>query len=148
MKPYHSRLFGWHRDTHMIAHIAVMYPETHVPFVPHICVSESGKHWFRSWFAAYSGPSHYLNQWWAIIDKTFRNKFQWNLIKIQIFSFRKMRLKMSSVIWQPFCPRGDWLNFRPKHKTVRVIHIILGFWNKTLVMLTYWVTYLIWHSTE
>ena len=26
---------------------------------------------------------------------------------IQNFSFMKMHLKMSSVIWQPFCPRGD-----------------------------------------
>ena len=32
-----------------------------------------------------------------------------NWIEILTFSFRKMRLKMSSVKWQPFCPGGDEL---------------------------------------
>ena len=34
---------------------------THLPLVPHMCVSESDQYWFRSWFGAYSAPSHYLN---------------------------------------------------------------------------------------
>ena len=36
---------------------------THLPLGPHICVTESGQHWFRSWLIAYSTPSHYLNQY-------------------------------------------------------------------------------------
>ena len=47
---------------------------THLPLVLHICVSESGQHWFRWWLVTYSAPSHYLNQWWVI-----RTKLQWNL---------------------------------------------------------------------
>ena len=31
------------------------------------------------------------------------------LIKIQIFSFKKMHLKISSAKWRPFCPAGDEL---------------------------------------
>ena len=47
--------------------------------MPHICVSESGQHWFRQWLVAYSAPSHYLNQCWVIVNWTHRNKLQWNL---------------------------------------------------------------------
>ena len=35
------------------------------------------------------------------------NKFQWHLIKIQNFSFAKIRLKLSSAKWRPLCPGGD-----------------------------------------
>ena len=51
---------------------------THLPLVPHICVSESGQHWFRWWLVAYSAPSQYLNQCWIVVNCTIRNKFQWN----------------------------------------------------------------------
>ena len=51
---------------------------THLPLVPHMCVSELGQHWFRQWFVAYSAPSHYLNQCWVIVNWTVRNKLQWN----------------------------------------------------------------------
>ena len=33
----------------------------HLPLVPHICVIESGQHWFRKWLVTYSASSHYLN---------------------------------------------------------------------------------------
>ena len=35
------------------------------------------------------------------------------LVKIQIFSFMKMHLKIASVKWQPFCPGGDELTDIP-----------------------------------
>ena len=38
---------------------------------------------------------------------TYFNEF---LFEIQIFSFKKMHLNMSSAKWRPFCPRGDELN--------------------------------------
>ena len=31
------------------------------------------------------------------------------LFEIQVFSFKKMRLNMSSAKWRPFCPGGDEL---------------------------------------
>ena len=46
--------------------------------MPHICVSESGQHWFREWLVAYSAPSHYLNQCWVIVNWTLRNTLLWN----------------------------------------------------------------------
>ena len=36
-------------------------------------------HWFRQWLVAWSAPSHYLNQWWNIVNSNLRNKLQWNL---------------------------------------------------------------------
>ena len=50
---------------------------THLPLVPHICISESGWHWFRKCLVVYSAPSHYLKQCWNIVDWTLRNKLQW-----------------------------------------------------------------------
>ena len=29
-----------------------------------------GRHWFRQWLVAWSAPSHYLKQWWNIINWT------------------------------------------------------------------------------
>ena len=51
---------------------------THLPLVPHVCISESSQHWFRYRFLACSAPSHYLNQCWLIANWTLRNKLQWN----------------------------------------------------------------------
>ena len=48
-------------------------------------------------------PSHYLNQCWIFLIGPLRTNF--NVISIEsfIFSFTKMRLKMSSEKWRPFC---------------------------------------------
>ena len=42
-------------------------------------------------------------------------------IEILTFSFKKMRLKMSSVKWQPFCPGGDELI------QATATHVMIGF---------------------
>ena len=86
-------------------------PLSHHPLVPHICVSESGQHWFRYWLVTYSAPSHYLDQCWVVDNWTLRNKFQWDFNQIQNFSFIKTHLKISSGKWRPFCPGGDELNW-------------------------------------
>ena len=52
---------------------------THLPRVPHICVSELGRHWFRYWLVACLAQSHYLNKCFLIVNWTLRNKLQWNL---------------------------------------------------------------------
>ena len=52
-------------------------------------------------------PSHYLNQWWNIVNWTLGNKLQWNLI---LYLYKKMHLKMSSGNWQPFCLGLNVLN--------------------------------------
>ena len=54
-------------------------------------------------------PSHYLNQCWVIVSWTLRNKLQWNINRIQNFSFTKIHRKILSAKWQPFCPGGDEL---------------------------------------
>ena len=54
-------------------------------------------------------PSHYLNQCLVIVNWTLRRNFSEILIKIQIFSFTEMHLKISTAKCQPFCPGGDEL---------------------------------------
>ena len=84
---------------------------THLPPVSHICRNELGQHWFRQWLAPCSAPGHYLNQCWLVINWIFRNKLRWNSgqNKNKNFSFMKMRFKMSSANWRPFCLGGDEL---------------------------------------
>ena len=40
----------------------------HLPLVPHICVSESGQHWFGWWLVAYSAPGLCLGQCWVSVS--------------------------------------------------------------------------------
>ena len=47
--------------------------------MPRICVNELDHHCFRQWGVAYSVPSHYLNQWWLIVNWTHRNTFSRSL---------------------------------------------------------------------
>ena len=82
---------------------------THLPLVPHVCVSESHQHWLRLWLVAYSAPSHYLNQCWDIVNWTLGTNFSEISIKRKDLSFTKMQMKISSAKWQPFCPGGDEL---------------------------------------
>ena len=49
--------------------------------MPHIRVSELGQHWFWQWLVACSAPSHYLNQFWLIVNWIPGNKFQLNLYR-------------------------------------------------------------------
>ena len=79
---------------------------THLPLVPHICVSELGQDWFRQWLVACSAPSHYPNQCSLIVNWTLRNKLQWKSKRNSIISFKKIRLKMASAKWRPFY-RGE-----------------------------------------
>ena len=52
---------------------------------------------------AWSAPSHYLNQYWNIVDWTLGTNFSQTLIRIQTFSSKKIYLKMLSAKWRPFC---------------------------------------------
>ena len=60
--------------------------------MPHICVSESGGHWFRYFFKPILG---YCRLGTNVNDI---------LIKLQNFSIKKMHLNISSAKWWPFCP--------------------------------------------
>ena len=76
---------------------------THLPLMPHICVNGFCQHW------SCAVPSHYLNQYWIIINWTFGNNLQWNSNQNTKFSFMKMHLIISSPKRRPFCPGGDEL---------------------------------------
>ena len=78
--------------------------------MPHICISESGQHWFRQRLVAYSVPSHYLNQCWKIVNWTLRNKIQWNLnrnsyVFIQENASENIVCEMAAIL-----SRGRWVN--------------------------------------
>ena len=86
---------------------------THWGRVTHICVIKLSNHWFRLWLATWPVPSHYLNQCWNSVNWTRGTNFNKILMKIQQFSFKKMRLKMSSGKWCPFCLGLSVLNALP-----------------------------------
>ena len=90
--------------------IVVVVFLTHLPLVPHICVSELGHHLFRWWLVACSAPSHYLNKCWFTINWTTRNTFQWNLNRNFIIFIQQKHLKMSSAKMAAILSRGRWIN--------------------------------------
>ena len=93
------------------------YPLTHLPLVPHICVNELGRQWFRWWVFACSAPSHYLNQCWLVVNwQPFRNNCSEIWIKIQNLSYKKMHFEMSSVKWRAFCQGEMSQELIPKPK--------------------------------
>ena len=79
------------------------YPLTHWSRGTHICVSklsilgsDNGR------LVAWSAPSHYLNQYWDIVNLTLGNKLQWNLnrneyIFIQENAFENVVWKLAAI---------------------------------------------------
>ena len=60
--------------------------------------------WSSLWLAAFSAPSHYVNQWWLVAISTLQNKLKKNVN--QNCHLRKCIGKMSSAEWKLFflCP--------------------------------------------
>ena len=72
------------------------------------CVSELSQYWFRWWLLAWSAPSHYLNQWWNIVNQTLGKKLQWNLkqnsfVFIQENALENVVWKMVAILSLPEC---------------------------------------------
>ena len=112
---------------------------THLSLVPHICVSELRQHWFRSWFVAYSAPSHRLNQCWVKVNLTLETflgtKFSEIFIKTQNFPFTKMHLKILSAQSQSFDPVG----YECMASTQKKIILILVFVQQMAPFLWNWM---------
>ena len=85
---------------------------THLPLVPHICVSELVQHWFRWWHGAKEATNHYLNQYWTSAEVLSIGLLGRNFSKIQIgILFLKKRIGNCRLPkWWPLCPGGDELN--------------------------------------
>ena len=85
----------------------------------HICISESGQHWFRQWLGAWSAPNHYLNQCWILLIGPLGINFSEMAIEINTFWLKKCT-------WNVFCElaailsRGRWVNNLVKRKLVTV----------------------------
>ena len=86
-----------------------MAPLTHLPLVPHICVSESGQHWSRQWLVAYSAPSHYLDQSWIIVNWTLKNKHLWNYDQNYTFFIQEDAFENAVCEIAAISSRGDEL---------------------------------------
>ena len=62
--------------------------------------------WFIQWFVAWTVPSHYLNQWWYIVNWTLWNKLQWNHDRNLNTFFPENTL--GNVVCEIACFTGDW----------------------------------------
>ena len=82
---------------------------THWGWEMHICSSESDQHLFRWGLVPCSVPSHYLNNWWIIVNWIPGNKFQLNLNQNAVFTqenwFTNITFKMVAIssYHQPQC---------------------------------------------
>ena len=52
----------------------------HQGWVMHICIVKPKHHLFRYWCVIWLASSHFLNQSWIIVNRSLRNRLQWNLI--------------------------------------------------------------------
>ena len=77
------------------------------PLVPNICICESGQFWFKLWFVAYSAPSHYLNQYWVIVNWTLRNKLHYDWLHA-IFVCQCDHREISQIILDMFSAKFLW----------------------------------------
>ena len=80
-------------------------------WVTHICINNLGNHWFRWWLFAHLAPSHYLNQWWHIINWTIGLNCQWNLDQNSpVFIHKNVSENVvciiAAIFSQPHC--GNW----------------------------------------
>ena len=71
-------------------------------------------------------PSHYLNQWWNIVDWTAGNKLQWNLkwnsyIFIQENVFESFDCKIVAIVSRPQC-----------------VNVLMYCWEMMMEMWTWW----------
>ena len=69
----------------------------------HICNSKLDHHWFRQWIVAWPVPSHYLNQYWNIVNWTLRNKFQWYINWNSNVFIQENVSKMANILSRPQC---------------------------------------------
>ena len=84
---------------------------THWGRVTLICVSRLDNPCFRLYLVAYSGPSHYLNQWWHIVNYALRNTFWCNIIWnskvfIQEDAFGNIVCEKVGILSRPQCVKG------------------------------------------
>ena len=77
--------------------------------MPHICVSESGPHWFRWCLVAYA-PGHYLTQCWVMPIGLLGTLFSEILIKIKhihlqkgIWNYRLQNVQGGWIKWRQDC---------------------------------------------
>ena len=76
---------------------------THWGPVMHICLTNLYHHWFRQWLVVCLVPSQYLNQCCIMSTGPLGTNLSQIVFEIQIFSFKKMHLKMLSGKYQPIC---------------------------------------------
>ena len=81
---------------------------THCGWVTHICISK------LAIIGSDQATSHYLNQWWNIVNWNLTNTSQWNLnrnsyIFIQENAFENVICEMAAILSQPQCVKLDQL---------------------------------------
>ena len=82
----------------------------HLLLVSHVCVSESGQHWFEWWLFAYSTPGHCSGQSWVIVNW---NMLQWNFnLNANLFISENAS---EDIVCEmvPFLPRRRWVKSHP-----------------------------------
>ena len=96
-------------------------------------------HWFSQWLGSWSAPSHYLNQYWNIVNSKLRDKLQWDLqqnscIFIPKSAFQNVVCEMAAILSRPLLPEADdllrdviftqWWIQRSLNKTNFLMHFL------------------------
>ena len=127
-QPFHSSRHSIQIDQHTKRHEE--WNRVNLSFTVYsiclIAVSIADQYW--------SVPSHYLNQCWIIINRTLRNKLQWNhyrnsYIFIQENAFECVVRKMAAIWSRPQCVDNQDGNGRWTNLTHHILYITrVGSW--------------------
>ena len=83
---------------------------------------------FGWWVVACSTPSQYLNQCWFTVNWTIWNTLKWKSNQNKKnYSFKKVRLNISSAKWWPFCPWGNELTMTWWRHQMKTFSALLAF---------------------
>ena len=92
---------------------------THLPLVPHICISELGYHWFQVMACRLFGTKPLPEPMMAYCQLDSQEQISVKFkTEFSNFHSRKCIWKCRLPKWQPFCPRGDEISAWPPAGTV------------------------------
>ena len=98
----------YHRDSITTLLTGMYFALTHWGRATHICISKPTITGSDNGLSPVPASSHYLNQWWNIVNWTLRNKLQWDFnqnsyIFIQEKVFENVVCEIAAILSRPQC---------------------------------------------
>ena len=116
----------------------------------YICVSKLYPNCYREWLVAHSATTHYLNQWWFIVNKTPRDIFRWNSVwNSKVFIQENAYENVVCKSWRQSCLGLNVLtndeSVQWRMHTARGLELIISSLDKRVYCWILWVWWVLIH---